>query len=1033
MFKNRPLNVRTITLLVKTAVLVIGLSAVSTAFAASYGELDNAFQPSLIRDNQATGNALVVQPDGKIIYAGFFLTIDRRPLSYIARFNADGTIDTGFDSGNTFTFDASISAVALQQDGKIIVAGNFDKVGNLTRYSVARLNSDGSFDPTFNVAFPARVSSVTSVAVQPDGKVLIGGNFSTIGGQTRNGLARLNSDGTLDTTFNTPCSAFSNRAIVIQPDGKLIVGSTCTTASSPGVARLNANGTLDTTFDAGTGANGSAVRALVLQPDGKVLVGGQFGSFNGQNIRGLVRLSSTGAIETAFAPTTNYSTNTIALQSDGKIFIGRDNSFQGVEPVNRLNANGTIDATFVATESQVNAINSIAVSQDGKVYEAGQMYINGSSFTNRRALLRLTPTGSIDQTFDPFVVFPSLSAGISNVVAQPDGKVLVAGQFGDANRIARSGLTRFNADGSLDTTFTAPATIIDGSINTIVLQSDGKILVGSSLPTAGADRLMRLNADGSRDTSFNVVIGDSGDAVKYIALQPDGKILVAGTFTVIGGQTRNSHFARLNANGTVDAFDPVFTGFVSSLLVQPNGKFVIGGNFSTVNGVNRGTSARFNADGTLDPTFANTDFGFSIANYVAILPDGKFLLTNPGTLVRFNADNTPDTTFFSTPFRVTGNTNGSINSVAVQANGKILVGGQFDFITGTNFPVRKNYARLEADGSLDLGFGTYGGATGGNVNKIAVAPDGKILIGGVFKMVNGYGHSGLARLNPSAAQTLRVADFDGDGRTDASVFRNGTWLINPSASPASFYSVSFGLATDKLAPADYDGDGRTDIAVWRENVSGNQAYFYVLRSSTGTVDIQPFGLTGDALASGDWDGDAKADMAVYREAAQGSFYYRGTLNNPGGNITYLPWGTTGDRSVRGDFDGDGRLDAAVFRPSNGIWYIRNSSNGGTSYTQFGLATDERVTGDYDGDNKADIAVFRSGVWYILQSSTRQIAVRNWGLSNDTLIPGDYDGDGRTDLAVYRNGTNYIQYSSNSVNVYLPFGTIGDIPVATAYR
>lgn len=1013
---------------------VIAAISVTDLRAGTYGELDSSFQADLIQDNQAFGNVVTIQPDGKVLYAGFFLTINGQPRSYIARFNADGTLDASFDTGNAFAFDASISAVAVQPDGRIIVAGSFDKVGGLTRYSVARLNSDGSFDPSFNVGFAAKVTSVTSVAVQTDGKVLIGGNFSSISSSTRNGFARLNSDGTLDTAFNTTCSAFSNKAIILQPDGKIVLGSSCG-ASSSGVSRLTTTGTVDATFDAGTGANGSAVTALALQPDGKLFVGGKFGTFNGVSRRGIVRVNANGTLDNTFVPATNYNTNAIALRSDGKVLIARDFSFQGSPAMNRLNADGTNDATFVASETQVNDIYSIAVAVDGSVYEAGKMIIDGPNFsTVPQPLLRLTAAGVIDTTFRPFVAYGSLSAGVSCVVPQPDGKVIVAGQFRTANGIARSALVRFNADGTLDSSFGPVTGLASGSINVVTLQPDGKILIGSSLPTAGADRLMRLNSDGTRDTSFNVVVGDSGDAVKYIALQPDGRILVAGTFTTIGGQTRNSHFARLNANGSVDAFDPTFGGqnYVSSLLVQPDGKFVIGGNFSTINGVNRGTSARFNVDGTLDPTFVNTDFGFSTANYVAILPDGKFLMTNPGTLVRFNANNTQDTTFVSTAFRVTGNTTGSINSVAIQSNGKILVGGQFDFITATGFPVRKNFARLEADGSLDIGFGTYGGATGGNVNKIAVGSDGRILIGGVFKMVNGFGHSGLARLNQVPFQVTRTADFDGDGRTDASVYRNNIWYISPSASPAAFYGVQFGVATDKLAPADYDGDGRTDIAVWRDNGAGQQAYFYILRSSDGTLVTDAFGVGGDIVTVGDWDGDHKADPAVFRSAAQSNFYYRGSLNNPTGGTTFLQWGTAGDVPVQGDFDGDGKLDAAVFRPGDRVWYIRSSLNGSVTNDQFGLTTDLRVVGDYDGDGKSDIAVFRSGAWYILQSSTRQLAYRNFGTAGDTPTPGDYDGDGRTDAAVFRSGTNYVQNSSNAAVVYQPFGAAGDIPVASAY-
>ena len=259
----------------------------------------------------------------------------------------------------------------------------------------------------------------------------------------------------------------------------------------------------------------------------------------------------------------------------------------------------------------------------------------------------------------------------------------------------------------------------------------------------------------------------------------------------------------------------------------------------------------------------------------------------------------------------------------------------------------------------------------------------------------------------SALFTRTENDFDGDLRSDLSVFRpsNGTWYANRSTQ--GFFAQQFGLATDKLTPADYDGDGKTDIAIWRE-APATQAAFWILESSTNTVRINQFGQTGDdSRVAADWDGDGKADPAVYRNGAtagaQSFFYYRGSLNNPNGNITYLPWGTNGDQAVRGDFDGDGKQDAAVFRPSNAVWYVLQSSNLQVIFRNWGLATDTRVTGDYDGDGKTDFAVFRSSDnnWYILNSSNAAVTYRQWGTSGDALAPSDYNGDGRTDVAVFR--------------------------------
>ena len=1027
----------------RTTFLLIGLITFLTLFGAnamaavSGGELDASFNPLLLKDNQASINSILVQPDGKILCAGVFLNINLTPRSYLARFNPDGTLDASFDTGGTFAFNSTVNSMALQADGKIVAAGIFDTIGGQTRKNIARFNSDGSFDPTFNVVLPSSSGAFTSVIAQTDGKILFSGNFSTVGGQTRNGFARVNADGSLDTAYNPPC--FNGGVLSLQADGKVLIGNNCGSALNGGVARLTTAGAVDATFNVGTGANGSAVQIIVPQTNGKIFVGGQFSTFNGQARNGIVRVNADGTIDTTFVPSTDFATKAFAIQPDGKIVIARSFGFQGINSVYRLNTDGSNDASFNANQTQVGGINALVIAPDGSIYEGGQMTISGANFSVIfKPLLRLNANAMIDTAFDPYVAAPNLSAGINNVVAQPDGKILVAGQFSEVNRQARQALVRFNADGSLDSTFNLGAStgIFNGTINAMALQADGKIVVGSTLPNGAADRLQRLNADGSRDASFNVPLDIDGD-VRFIALQPDGRILVAGNFVTIGGQSRR-FLARINSNSSVDSFNPNLSSSVpniviASLLAQPDGKFLVGGTFTQVNGTSRNGAVRFNADGTLDSGFADNTVVVGVPNYLAIQPDGKIIyIQGSNDLARLNTNGTQDTSFTPPRFRITSNDAGSVVTVAVQSNGKILVGGVFNYaITPTDFPFRKNLARLNANGSFDYSFGSYGGTTPDNLYKIALQADGKILLGGSFRMVNGFGHSGLARLNQSVLQSNRFSDFDGDGRSDAVVFRSGNWYIQPS-SGGNFYGVPFGLATDKLAPADYDGDGRTDVAVWRE---GGFSNFYVLQSATNTFRAIQFGTTGDVRVAGDWDGDGKADAAVYRNGAAGgqSFFYFRPSSQAGVDFNTFFWGTGGDVPARGDFDGDGRLDAAVFRPSTATWYIRQSSNGQLRTEQFGLATDKLVPADYDGDGKTDVAIFRNGNWYIKQSTTGQVVYRNWGASSDTLVPADYDGDGRADVAVYRNGIYYIQNSSSATNSVLYFGAAGDAPIAAAYN
>ncbi len=207
-------------------------------------------------------------------------------------------------------------------------------------------------------------------------------------------------------------------------------------------------------------------------------------------------------------------------------------------------------------------------------------------------------------------------------------------------------------------------------------------------------------------------------------------------------------------------------------------------------------------------------------------------------------------------------------------------------------------------------------------------------------------------------------DFDGDSRSDISVFRpsNGVWYLNRSG--AGFTAFQFGINGDKPVAADYDGDGRSDAAVYRAGV------WYRLRSATNTMDVVSFGLPTDIPSPADLDGDGKADVVVFRPA-NGVWY---SLASENGEFSSVRFGLSGDVPVRGDYDGDGKDDINLFRPSNGTWYRLNSSNGSFDAVNFGLTGDKALAGDFDGDGKSDVAVWRpsNGVWYSIRSANRSL-------------------------------------------------------------
>lgn len=382
--------------------LMMVLAPVSAAAAAAdLAPLDLSLTGSQV-------NAMVQQPDGKMIIAGTFTQILGATRGHVARLNADGTLDTAFDPNANGT----VNAVALQPDGKILLGGAFTSLRpngastGTTRYYIARVNADGSLDSTFSVMLNA---DAHAIALQADGKILVGGAFQTVNNLSYDSIARFNADGTLDTPFQ-PRPAGAVYCIAVQPDGDIVVGGNFPFLAPPEgfngarryVARLSPAGLVDSVFD--PRANG-IVRCVAVQADGKVLLGGEFTTLrpnsptNTVTRNHIARVNTDGTLDTGFDPGANAPVSSLALQADGRVLMGGE--FTTLAPngasttttrnrIARLNTDGRVDSAFDPNAN--GAVNAVALQADGAALVGGAFTAlapNGGASGTRHFFARL--------------------------------------------------------------------------------------------------------------------------------------------------------------------------------------------------------------------------------------------------------------------------------------------------------------------------------------------------------------------------------------------------------------------------------------------------------------------------------------------------------------------------------------------------------------------------------------------------------------------------------------------------------------------
>ena len=339
--------------------------------------------------------SIAVQAGGKIVVGGQFISVNGLARTNIARLNADGSLDPSFVSGAVFpdgNGNSIIQSVALQKDDQILIAGSFSSINGVQQNNIARLHGDGSLDISFNASLGPIGGGGCTIAIQSDGKILIAGNFSSVNGMERHNIARLNADGSLDTSFLNGLDGVNNwvLAVVLQPDGKILIGSQFSLVNGVArhnIARLNSDGSLDNSFLNGLAGTDYGISCLALQSDGKVLIGGWFGSVNGAMRNQLARLNPVGSLDTTFlnghaGPDGDVSS--LALQPDGKILFGGNFTSVNGAPrshVARLIADyaaPTLISSPSSTTAEIGSTASFSVRAAGSPVLSCQWFFNGN-------------------------------------------------------------------------------------------------------------------------------------------------------------------------------------------------------------------------------------------------------------------------------------------------------------------------------------------------------------------------------------------------------------------------------------------------------------------------------------------------------------------------------------------------------------------------------------------------------------------------------------------------------------------------------
>ncbi len=816
----------------KLAGALLGLALALPALAAPWQKAADFTCDAARREG--FGYVALPTANNKFYVGGYFSSWNGSPRFSLARVAADGQLDPTYHPA---AVDFFVITAAELPNGQLLIAGRFNTVGGEPHSNLARLHADGSIDSSFTASGH---HFTQALAVLADGKILVGGNA---------GLSCLNADGTTAPSFirGSGFNGYVN-ALVVQASGRIVVAgdfSEYNGVACGRIARLNTDGSLDTSFAAGTGFD-RTVNALAIDANGRLVAGGGFANFAGTARKCVARLSADGALDPTFDPSA-----TLGLQWCFAVATAGDTVYAGgfgptttttanTNFLVRLGADGAVDATFASNFPALGyggSVSAIGLNPAGHLLAVG-------NFGGQAGSVSAPYSGAVGVESDGRLI-----SGFSALVCTPgtvyaaqstgSGQFLIAGEFTHINgqRTSRL-LTRINADGSPDLTFNSGNDGASGDrVRAIAQQADGKIVLGGhfySYNFQSRTHLARVLADGTLDPAFNAngVLSLDGD-VRTIVAAPDNKLLVAG-YDVVGGYTR-PFFRRLNQDGTVDSsfagntgFSSDTTGFVSEVQIDAAGHIYLVGSFDRYQDVACKHIVRLTAEGNLDATFSSASLTASQILTLLQRPGGKIWIAGTLTPQELAADGTPNPAFNPSGAYVT----------------RLIALGETVIALGDGF-----LRRYRADGAEDTAFQTSGL---GNLRLFSgtALPDGALLLAGDISLLapntetlmkiavpastpTGYAAWRLANFSSTDAANDEVsgpgAIASGDGLTNLAKYALG---LAPTA-PAPSGLPSFSLSGDDwlftyTRPSDRDDiayavEFSTDLAHWQTTLATQQS------------------------------------------------------------------------------------------------------------------------------------------------------------------------------------------------------------------